>query len=735
MFDLLPVFSTQSTSVKVTITLLQMEPNQPTQQRPIEDKARIEYRVEYRDRDTNELVRHQVSEESDLHDAIINDEPNLSAFTLIKTYKIQGSSSSSPPASTNITSPPSYSLRLNSVAIVNALRSVVQYYPSQDLTGDIIIEWPYPILVHHYDELTKFRDEVSQKDSSDLCEREKGVQEDLSVLLQYLDKSVMPDVQKEKERNERGLFTFKDMWIAYKPGTTILGRFNDETKYRPLVIHSVSGGVFAYPPHHWTIQFWQMRYNGACLGRVLVTDFIDKFDGEAKLSRTIFVGNLENKNDLPDIVSIQVTYGEMYWNLLRRQYRQYKGKTRDSIPKEIDSPVMVDIESFYEDTKESEPSLMNVDDCRNWMSDCKCRVCREKLKNADDYIKVVPLFEDYNYITIQTIDTLTTHQYFLCTSEMPAFVFKTRTWETLHVGGFTELKFEETLINSLVMDPQRKRTLKALAKCFSRLDKNEDQLKEEPWTADFIQGKGNGLIFLLHGRPGIGKTYTAECIAAFTKRPLMVLTPSDIGTDPASIELNLTKNFKRAKSWGAVLLIDEADVFMERRSVADLVRNSLVAGFLRALEFYDGILFLTTNRVGSFDDAFISRVHVQLYYPDFDDDQRQQIWQTFVDKLSKERGNSMRLNLNAKEYIRGNEMRALKWNGREIRNAFQTAVSLAEYDAEKGEDGKIMITDDHLRAVVELSRDFKEYLGELHRGDEAKRAERNYERLDSYARS
>lgn len=58
----------------------------------------------------------------------------------------------------------------------------------------------------------------------------------------------------------------------------------------------------------------------------------------------------------------------------------------------------------------------------------------------------------------------------------------------------------------------------------------------------------------------------------------MVLTSSDIGTDPKSIEVNLTRNFKTAKSWGAVLLIDEADVFMERRSTADLVRNSLVAG-------------------------------------------------------------------------------------------------------------------------------------------------------------
>lgn len=58
----------------------------------------------------------------------------------------------------------------------------------------------------------------------------------------------------------------------------------------------------------------------------------------------------------------------------------------------------------------------------------------------------------------------------------------------------------------------------------------------------------------------------------------MVFTSSDIGTDPKAVEMNSTKSFKTARSWGAVLLIDEADVFMERRTTADLTRNSLVAG-------------------------------------------------------------------------------------------------------------------------------------------------------------
>lgn len=65
--------------------------------------------------------------------------------------------------------------------------------------------------------------------------------------------------------------------------------------------------------------------------------------------------------------------------------------------------------------------------------------------------------------------------------------------------------------------------------------------------------------------------------------------------------------------------------------------------------------------------------------------------------------------------------------------AFQTAVALAEFDSQRDEENKIVLTDSHLRAVVELSRDFKQYLQDLHRGDEAKRAERKIERLDSYA--
>ncbi len=116
------------------------------------------------------------------------------------------------------------------------------------------------------------------------------------------------------------------------------------------------------------------------------------------------------------------------------------------------------------------------------------------------------------------------------------------------------------------------------------------------------------------------------------------------------------------------MLIDEADIYMEQRQVQDIERNHLVAGFLRALEYYKGILFLTTNRVGTFDEAFMSRIHIQIHYPEFTDEERDRLWDTFFHKLEDDRETTMRITQPAKDYVQSQELRALKWNGREIRN-------------------------------------------------------------------
>ena len=74
------------------------------------------------------------------------------------------------------------------------------------------------------------------------------------------------------------------------------------------------------------------------------------------------------------------------------------------------------------------------------------------------------------------------------------------------------------------------------------------------------------------------------------------------------------------------MLIDEAEMLLERRTKSEILRNAMVCVMLRLLEYYRGILFLTTNRVESLDPAFQSRVTCALKYPPLGVDSRAKIW-------------------------------------------------------------------------------------------------------------
>jgi len=102
--------------------------------------------------------------------------------------------------------------------------------------------------------------------------------------------------------------------------------------------------------------------------------------------------------------------------------------------------------------------------------------------------------------------------------------------------------------------------------------------------------------------------------------------------------------------------------------------------FLRAVEYYRGILFLTTNRVGHFDDAFVSRIHVIIAYDNLGVPERQKIWKQFFKKLGDER-KDIYIDGRAKKYVLEDpDMCNLSWNGREIRNG-EPATSTPSVDS------------------------------------------------------
>lgn len=153
------------------------------------------------------------------------------------------------------------------------------------------------------------------------------------------------------------------------------------------------------------------------------------------------------------------------------------------------------------------------------------------------------------------------------------------------------------------------------------------------------------------------------------------------------------------------------------------------------MEYYAGILFLTTNRVGDFDEAFTSRIHVSLYYPELDAGNTLEVFDNNLAMIEDRFAKKNRvININGSS-IRGfatkhyYEHPQARWNGRQIRNACQTALALAEYEAQGNSheailkpDAVINLNETHFQIVKNAYLEFTNYMNTLYGTEPAQRA-------------
>ena len=337
--------------------------------------------------------------------------------------------------------------------------------------------------------------------------------------------------------------------------------------------------------------------------------------------------------------------------------------------------------------------------------------------------------------TISNVEDLTDDVKLLLPNRVHGFVLRNRKWHFLDIDKITPPQRHSEGFESLILPKGVARVVEGLVQTHRPHDMPPlpGMIAEPEHHIDLVRGKGKGLIILLYGAPGVGKTSTAECVAEYTNRPLFPITCGDIGETAKEVEQNLDQNFYLAHRWGCVLLLDEADVFLQARDKEDMRRNSVVSVFLRVLEYYSGILFLTTNKIGHFDEAFKSRIHVSLYYPPLDKKSTVQIWKMNLQRLvdSKryfEVDRDAILDYAKEHYKRISRASGSTWNGRQIKNAFQTAIALAEFDAKK-QKTKPNLTIDHFEVVAKASEGFDEYLSRIH-GNDADRARLHGQRAD-----
>ncbi|KAL4971740.1 hypothetical protein BDW66DRAFT_155364 [Aspergillus desertorum] len=216
-----------------------------------------------------------------------------------------------------------------------------------------------------------------------------------------------------------------------------------------------------------------------------------------------------------------------------------------------------------------------------------------------------------------------------------AYVLQERKFMAVDVRNMEPVGDDEATTPTLIINPSHESILRGLVDSHFRRRNLREKHGAFNIDQDIIANKGRGLIILLSGVPGVGKTSTAEKIAHSWKRPLFPITCGNLGTEPVDVEANLKEIFRLAQKWGCILLMDEADVFLSERTPTSLERNALVSIFLRELEYYDGILFLTTNLPGGIDEAFKSRIHISLYYPYLNEETTLAIWRGNLQRLKE----------------------------------------------------------------------------------------------------
>ncbi|KAM6484613.1 AAA family ATPase [Trichoderma sp. SZMC 28011] len=500
------------------------------------------------------------------------------------------------------------------------------------------------------------------------------------VMMDYILSQYENEYKLVYEMTSKGKITQKYIEYLFKPGEIlVLGQDQEargffcktwisKSKRNSRVVHRKSPNKDNFTSV-LTLETWSWDFDGEFSKKEtnINMDF-DAKDHSEKNINELFIRPLRYVDD-PTKTRLKVR-GEWLWKCREKRMVSYDG-TPEGLHLSSDERYMVDMMMYR---------ALHRSEC------CTVKRAGADYLPLDVMTRENPPDETFIYLAPLTIK---------------AHNLKRKKWVTLQIDRIREISWNTKAFESLVLEEKTKRLIHALV---------SNQIEAEKST-DLISGKGNGLVMLLHGAPGTGKTLTAESVAEIAKRPLYPVTCGDIGTKPEEVENYLEYDLHVGKTWGCVVLLDEADVFLEQRGGEDIHRNALVSVFLRVLERFNGILILTSSRVGTFDEAFKSRIQLAVHYGTLKAPQRTTIWKNFIERLREldEEGVDFDDLNNKISQLASKEM-----NGREIRNAITTARQYARW--ERQQDRSFKLNYNVVKEVIETAGEFDKYINTLNDG-------------------
>ncbi|KAG6054423.1 hypothetical protein E4U17_003792 [Claviceps sp. LM77 group G4] len=569
---------------------------------------------------------------------------------------------------------------------------------------------------------------------------------ELKVLIKYLDKDYAKVKKSLYPMLDSGIISFEYLWALWKPNTLVFsGTYGQTEDPRVFKLDMAARRSSPFQGDFYVVEGKYLEFDGKRFGLGSITEEIADFHGTRKISSLPFYP-LSYHKDEPKMRQMLIERGKKFVSLGGIYLKEYSGlaymkRKKGAVMKFHLQPsrIMVDPVIFrrtnpnysvsavrpkdFDSLSDSELSddegdvdevdgLCSLEGIGTELASSRngenvhCVVITKALQhdinakgNSLLALKSLPTtftttVRGATGVDAPADDTVTDptllfrdDDYLLASPVVLGFSFSEKQWLEFSVSRIGEIRWNEDAWGSLVLPQETKDLIKALV--MSR------KYNLSQTIDDVIQGKGKGLVSVLHGPPGTGKTLTAEGISELLQCPLYMASAGELGTNPTTLEHELQKILDICHSWGAILLLDEADVFLEKRNMQDIHRNALVSIFLRQLEYFQGILFLTTNRVEAFDEAFQSRIHIALRYEGLDLKAKKAIFNMFIARI--EAHGKLRVEPFTDEDL--TQLAKHDLNGREIKNMIASAQDLALSRAET-------LSVRHMQQVLDIHHKF-----------------------------
>jgi hypothetical protein len=622
---------------------------------------------------------------------------------------------------------------IKSKPLKESLQHIMAGVKGVSLVGETLHMDPNMLFLY-LEEMREYADTLDQSATSRKRKEKKALTlqaQHLRVMVRYLDKDFAEIKKNLYPMLENNQITFDLLWALYKPNAiAYCSTYGDQDEGRAFKIDFATKEVNFMKGSWYNVEGRYLEYDGKSFGMGTLHTEVSSFQGVRKIS-SLECFPLQYHKDAEKIREQLIERGKKFVQLQGMNHRYHKGmayaKRKKQVLKiNIDGRIMVDpaihrrinpnypVSTVKKDSLEGNSGDDSDDECgcgdesssddgannQNTPSEDtiqeKKRFKAVKLPNGQTAIVLVNSKDDPDADTAdesRAIQKQESHEFseeelLIASPVVLGFAFGEKLWLEFTVSGISDIIYNDEAFDTLVLPENQKDIIKALVSSHAfHAHKSID---------DIISGKGRGLVAVLHGKPGTGKTLTAEGIADLLRCPLYMVSAGDLGTDPTRLEKELQNILDIAHSWGAILLLDEADVFLEQRSIHDIHRNALVSIFLRLLEYFQGILFLTTNRVETFDSAFVSRIHLSLRFQDLTTKAKRTVWKLFIERVRQQEGMEVQ-NITESDLT---DLARRDVNGRQIKNLVRAAQALAIHE----EKPLSMV---HIRRVIDVAESFE----------------------------